>query len=127
MESNSDIIKNPVGNPNFYKGMPSLNPAGRPRASASFKDIISWAMQQLVKDGDEYKTQKQIIIEQVTEQARRGKPWAIEWLADRLEGKAVQTVIEQKKNPLGELTDEQLDEVLSFLKAKKINAPNTDL
>lgn len=93
---------------------------GRPRAGATFKDIIHWSMCLSIKDGDQHKTQKQFIVEKVTEMARQGKEWAIEWLADRLEGKAVQTVIEEKKNPLKDLSDEQLEEALAFIKARKI-------
>ncbi len=88
----------------FKKGQ-SGNPNGRPKGSSSIKD-------QLRKIGEEYSpeelvkevrkifhipkkrkiTMDECIWRMVYVAAVRGKPWAINFIADRREGKAPQTI-----------------------------------
>jgi hypothetical protein len=59
------------GNPNFYKGMPSLNPGGQPKAAPGFRDGCRRVM--LDKGG----------LEQMEAMAMNRKPQTAEEYADR--------------------------------------------
>ncbi len=94
-----------------WKGGP-----GRPKIGQSYADIIRSQMDE-VKDG---KTEKERLVSKIKELALKGTPWAVEWLADRDEGKsAVNVNLNQKRNPLSNLTDEEIREMLEAIKMKK--------
>lgn len=93
----------------FYPGR-SGNPAGPPRRSESFRDAIARLADLPAGKGDR-RTQREAIVSLVFGLARRGVPWAIQWLVERLEGKApigIAIAHVGGGNPLAGLTDEQL-------------------
>lgn len=75
---------NPVGNPNWQPGV-SGNPAGNPK----IKRFLA-ALERAITQGDGQKLRD--AAEKLLEKAADGEPWAVQMLADRLDGKAVQSV-----------------------------------
>ena len=82
--------RNPDGT--FKVGV-SGNPNGRPKGSSSIKDILRKIG---MEDGTEDGLPKlEVIMRKVFIEAVDGKPWAVQFLADRLEGKP-REFVEQK-------------------------------
>ena len=77
----------------FKKGQ-SGNPNGRPKGVQSIPDILR-------KIGDEEgtidgKSKLDVIMYKVFQFALEGKPWAVQFIADRTEGKALERVQTQE-------------------------------
>ena len=69
-----------------FKPGQSGNPSGRPKGTRSIPDILK-------KIGDEEgtldgKSKLDVIMYKVFQYALEGKPWAVQFIADRTEGKA---------------------------------------
>ncbi len=64
-------------------------------------------------------TRKEAIIEEVTKLAQKGVAWAVEFLADRDDGKATQFIdVTAKRNPLEGVSDEELRAALELVKGR---------
>jgi len=84
----------------FAKGN---NLGGRPRSELSFRAMLERACKQ--DDGKRVR----MAAEKLLTLAADGEPWAIKELADRLDGKAGQSIaLELKKRPAEELSDAEL-------------------
>lgn len=88
------------GNPQnlkpFKKGQ-SGNPAGRPKKGSAIADILNDIGNEtiVIKDGKEI-TKRQAVLYKVYEHAVKGESWAVNFIADRTEGKALERVQTQK-------------------------------
>ena len=72
----------------FKKGQ-SGNPNGRPKGSRSIPDmLLKIGSEQGTKDGQYSKLE--VVLRRVFEYALEGKSWAVEFIADRTEGKVRQ-------------------------------------
>jgi len=81
--------KNRKANGQFKPGV-SGNPSGRPKGVQSIPDILR-------KIGDEEgtidgKSKLDVIMYKVFQFALEGKPWAVQFIADRTEGKALDRI-----------------------------------
>jgi hypothetical protein len=72
-----------------FKPGQSGNPKGRPKSGSTIADVLRDIGQQK-KNG---KTKLQIVLDKVMEMAMRGYMPAIEFIADRTEGKALERVL----------------------------------
>jgi hypothetical protein len=72
------------------KGDPSPNPKGRPKKELCIPEIL-----REIRDlpFDKKRTYLRTMCENVWSKAARGNPWACEFVADRMEGKAVERVL----------------------------------
>ena len=106
-------LKGSVGNHNggFKKGV-SGNPAGRPKKSLCIPDMLRdiGCEPSGYKDDDKIKA----LLRMVYKQAIGGNMTAVQFIADRTEGRAVQTNVELIKRfkTVDEMTDEELDVLL---------------
>jgi len=83
-----------VGKP-FKKGDdPRRNLDGRPKGTSNIPDLLR-KMYAVRKEGD--KTRLENIIEKVLELAEQGVPWAVQFVADRTEGKPHQSMTVHKE------------------------------
>lgn len=82
----------------FKKGQ-SGNPNGRPKKGLAIADILNSKLD-IVKSG---KTQRELVLEKVIDLALDGEKWAMEFIADRTEGKAIERVIKQKTDDILEI------------------------
>ena len=81
--------KRVVGKP-FKKGQ-SGNPKGRPKMEVCIPDILRSILQEKIGEGEKI-TRLEAILKKVVKMAYDGDHGAIDFLADRTEGKAVETV-----------------------------------
>ena len=100
----------------FKKGV-SGNPRGRPKKNAHIASILDEISHQEIRDD---RTKLYEILDGVFSQALEGKPWAIEFIANRLEGKprqAVDVTTETKEaSPFSEMSVDELRDFKSSLK-----------
>ena len=86
----------------FSKNDPNINRNGRPPKELAIADIIRTELLEI--DQDTGKTKRQLMIEKVIGLATKADPerWAVEWLANRTEGRPVQAVknIPQNREPI---------------------------
>ena len=75
-----------------FKPGQSGNPKGRAKKGNAIADILNELLEKK-KDGKTVRTQ---ILEKVTTMALSGDRWAVEFLADRTEGKALERVQKEK-------------------------------
>ena len=72
----------------FKKGQ-SGNPNGRPKGTRSIPDmLLKIGAEEVTKDGQFNK--QEVVLRRVFEYALEGKSWAVEFIADRTEGKVRQ-------------------------------------
>ncbi len=77
-----------------FKPGQSGNPKGRPKGIQQIPDILrKIGEEDGLKDGS--KTKLDVVMTRVFGYALEGKPWAVQFIADRTEGKAVETVRNQ--------------------------------
>ena len=83
----------------FKKGQ-SGNPKGRPKGSSSLKDILRRIGIEELEGTD--MTKDEAIMRKVYKLAFEGQPWAVQFIADRKEGKPSQSIAytEKKLEPL---------------------------
>uniref|UniRef100_A0A6M3IGT4 DUF5681 domain-containing protein n=1 Tax=viral metagenome TaxID=1070528 RepID=A0A6M3IGT4_9ZZZZ len=91
--------KMPQGNP--WKPGQSGNPAGRPKKINTIPDILrSIGEEEGTRDG-KY-TKLDVVMRKVFEFALDGKSWAVQFIAERTEGKVTETheIIERQPIPI---------------------------
>ena len=77
-----------------FKPGQSGNPKGRPKGIQQIPDILrAIGDEEGTQDG---KSKLDVIMYKVFQFALEGKPWAVQFIADRTEGKAVETVRTQE-------------------------------
>jgi hypothetical protein len=84
----------------FEKGS-SGNPGGRPKEKA-FADALRLAVNAEVENEGEKKKKLRVIAERLVAEAMAGESWAVQQVADRLDGKPAQAVIggDEDDNPI---------------------------
>lgn len=78
----------------FAKGNQEGNRKGRPKKGLAITDILNTKLDETTNG----KTQREAILEKVIELALAGERWAIEFIADRTEGKALEHVVQHKEH-----------------------------
>ena len=73
---------------NCFQPGQSGNPKGRPRKEFAIAEIL----REIGESKHGGKTKRQLVLEKVYELALKGVPWAVEFIADRTEGKALERV-----------------------------------
>ena len=74
-----------------WKPGESGNPSGRPKATRSIPDILrKIALEEGGKDG---MLKIEVVLRKVYQYALEGKSWAVHFIADRTEGKALQSIL----------------------------------
>ena len=100
----------PSSDTQFKKGQ-SGNPAGRkPKYKAISEIILMVGEEAGTAAGD--KDKMEVVIRKVFEHAVQGKAWAVQFIADRLEGKARQaidmTTTTTEQSPFAEMSVDEL-------------------
>lgn len=101
MADNTATKQRVVGKP-FKKGV-SGNPKGRPKGSSSLKDILRRIGIEELEGSD--MTKDEAIMRKVYKLAFDGQPWAVQFIADRKEGKPHQSI---------DITEHEPDEVVEI-------------
>lgn len=99
------------GNPNWYKGMKSPNPKGRPKIGNSLAEKYRDAWSEILDSSNDY-TVGDAIIDKVIEKALKGDMKAIEYLEARGFGKILDRIEFRKPESainFDNLTAEELD------------------
>jgi len=92
----------------FKKGDPRINRKGRPPTVNSIPDILKKIGEEGgTVDGDT--TKLEVIMRQVFKFALEGKPWAVQFIADRTEGKAHQSMTVDTTKPAEIIFEEPKD------------------
>lgn len=95
--------KNPVISGNFqgkrdskgrFKPGVSGNPDGKPIGIKSIPDILRAIGNEKIKIGNQEITRIEVVLNKVYEEAIKGTRWAVEFIADRTEGKPTQIIVE---------------------------------
>ena len=85
----------------MYKKGQSGNPKGRPKRGMTFKDILERMTEgERISVGRKKPLKKEAIAAKVIELALKGEPWAVKWVADRMEGLPVQQIIQTGESEL---------------------------
>jgi len=79
-----------------FKPGQSGNPAGRPKKGSAIADILNKIGDELISVGGEDITKREAILRKVYVMAGKGNMSAINYISDRTEGKAVETVQPQQ-------------------------------
>jgi len=83
-----------VKNLKMWKPGQSGNPKGRPKGAKSLNDLLRKIGDEKLEGTD--LTKREAVMRKVYKLAYEGKPWAVQFIADRTEGKAVETVRTQE-------------------------------
>lgn len=86
-----------------FKPGKSGNPKGRPKGSTSIKDILRRIGIESLEGTD--MTKDEAIMRKVYKLAFDGQPWAVQFIADRKEGKPHQSI---------DITEHEPDEVIEI-------------
>lgn len=92
---------------------------GRPKKGETWRDAIKRTMDAQNLDGI---TVREEIARKVQQLARAGVPWAIQWLADREDGRPAQSLTVEagtQRNPMLDLDDEELARLVQLAKEAK--------
>jgi hypothetical protein len=93
-----------------FKSGVSGNPNGRPKGIQSIPDILRKIGEE---DGTvDGKSKLDVIMYMVFSFALEGKPWAVQFIADRTEGRATEYIVTEEVKPIRvlEFGDDVLDE-----------------
>ena len=83
----------------FVAGNTASVGKGRPKKVQSIPDILrKIGDDQGTKDGEH--TKLEVVLSKVFDYALQGKSWAVQFIADRTEGKAVETIRTQEVEPI---------------------------
>ena len=75
----------------------SGNPKGRPKSVISIPDLLKKIGQDNHTSGN---TKLDVVMQKVFDYAIEGKAWAVQFIADRTEGKAIERVQTQEIEPI---------------------------
>ena len=92
---------------------------GRPLRGETWRDCIQKLGNQENIDGV---TLREEIVAKTTKLALAGVPWAIQFLAEREDGRPAQAITinnNQQRNPMLDLSDEELADVIEVVRAKR--------
>lgn len=89
------IINDKMKAAQFEKGQ-SGNPKGRPKKGTAIADILN----KLLDTPKDNKTRREIILDKVLTMAESGDMAAINFIADRTEGKALERIVTQETDEL---------------------------
>ena len=78
-------------NTQFQPGK-SGNPKGRPKKGFAIADILNMIADEMIRIEDKEITKRELILRVVLDKALEGEQWAVNFYADRTEGKALQLV-----------------------------------
>jgi len=96
-----DMKLNPEGKGGWQKGQ-SGNPKGRPPKAKCIPDLLKKiGEEEGTRDGES--TKLEVVLRRVYSYALQGKPWAVQFIADRTEGKPKQSM-ETEVNFSGKMT-----------------------
>ena len=110
----------------FKKGV-SGNPNGRPKGTRSIPDmLLKIGGEEGTKDGQYSKLE--VVLRRVFEYALEGKAWAVEFIADRTEGKVRQELQvgmmpEVIFTPIEDATEEEWNQRIIESNAEQLPAP----
>lgn len=100
--------------PKGYSG----NPKGRAKKGETYQDVLKRLSD---VPEDDARTKRDVICERVMELARDGEPWAVQWIVERMEGKAaVHVEVHTKEDMLRDLSDAELSEMIAAVKQRRI-------
>ncbi len=90
----------------FKQNDPNINRKGRPTKDLAIADIIRTELLEI--DQDTGKTKRQLMIDNVISLATKPNPerWAVEWLANRTEGRPKQAI---------DFTDHKLEPIIGIV------------
>ena len=75
----------------------SGNPNGRPKKGTAIADILNdIGLERIIVNGEEI-TKREAVMRKVYAEAAKGQSWAIHFIADRTEGKAVERIEQEIK------------------------------
>ena len=83
-----------------FKNGESGNPVGRPKNKISIPDLLRKIGNEKTKSG---KTKLELVLMKVYHEAANGKSWAINFIADRTEGKPKETIEQIDTNQIQEI------------------------
>ena len=92
----SDKTDKKQNKPHLFQPGQSGNPKGRPKGSTSLNELLKRIGAEDLPGTDWDK--REAIMRKVYKLAFEGKPWAVQFIADRTEGKPAQTVIQKDSN-----------------------------
>lgn len=94
-----------MGNPGWQKGV-SGNPLGSAAPGARREKIILSALERAIKQDDKDRIRKG--LEKILDLFAAGEEWAIQFVADRCDGKPTQQLDMRVERPIRELSREEL-------------------
>lgn len=119
----SNHVPAKMGNPAWVPGV-SGNPAGRPKRGETFRDCLHRLTSVPIDDA---RTRKQVICDRMIELAEEGNLPAAQWIVERLEGKAVQSIELSKKSELLQgLSDDEVREMIEAIKGRRAIASDNN-
>jgi len=99
-----ESVKNTVNKRNekgqFTKGNNEGNRKGRPKKGFAIADILNEIGDEIIVVNGEKITKRRAVMMKVFAFAVKGESWAVHFIADRTEGKAVERVIRQETDEL---------------------------
>ena len=117
----TDGRRNNKGNPNLYKGMPALNPNGRPKGSMNKYTILSREL--LTERGPE-------IVQVIIDRALKGDVHCLKMCMDRIVPTTKAVEISHRKHEGGIVinvsTAEQIKEQAKVTKPKQLRSKSED-
>ena len=120
-DNNTPPVKKKMGNPNFYKGMPPLNPKGRPKGSVNKYTELS---RELMSESGP------AIVNKVIELAMNGDTTCLKMCMDRIVPTTKAVEINHRKHDGGVVinvgTTEQIEEQAKKTKPKQIRSKSED-
>ena len=117
----TDGRRNNKGNPNLYKGMPALNPKGRPKGSMNKYTILSREL--LTERGPE-------IVQVIIDRALKGDVHCLKMCMDRIVPTTKAVEINHRKDDGGIIinvsTTDQLEKQAKITKPKQLRSKSED-
>ena len=74
----------------------SGNPGGRPKKGSAIADILNEIGSETVELNGQTITKREAVLRKVYAEAVKGNNWAVQFIADRTEGKAIDRIIQQE-------------------------------
>lgn len=86
------IINEKMKKVQFKKGQ-SGNPKGRPKKGSAIADILNEIGKETIEVDGRKITKREAVMKKVYAEAIKGNNWAVQFIADRTEGKAIDRII----------------------------------